>query len=64
MQPNNHETKAYPSMQSKENLNDHAKGGPEKPVRKPGFLEGKIWIADDFDAPLPEDLLDAFEGKS
>ena len=35
-----------------------------KPVRKPGFLKGKIKIADDFDAPLPEDLLDAFEGKS
>lgn len=35
-----------------------------KPIRKPGFLKGKIKIADDFDAPLPEDLLDAFEGKS
>lgn len=35
---------------------------PAKPVRKPGFLKGKIKIADDFDAPLPEDLLDAFEG--
>ena len=32
--------------------------------RKPGLLEGKgYWIADDFDAPLPEDLLDLFEGK-
>jgi prevent-host-death family protein len=37
---------------------------PAKPIRKPGFLKGKIKIADDFDAPLPEDLLDAFEGKS
>lgn len=36
---------------------------PAKPIRKPGFLKGKIKIADDFDAPLPEDLLDAFEGK-
>ena len=35
-----------------------------KPIRKPGFLKGKIKIADGFDAPLPEDLLDAFEGKS
>lgn len=34
-----------------------------KPIRKPGFLKGKIRIADNFDAPLPEDLLDAFEGK-
>lgn len=38
--------------------------GSAKPIRKPGFLKGKIKIADDFDAPLPEDLLDAFEGKS
>ena len=37
---------------------------PAKPIRKPGFLKGKIKIADDFDAPLPLDLLDAFEGKS
>jgi hypothetical protein len=22
------------------------------------------WIADDFDAPLPDDLLDLFEGES
>jgi prevent-host-death family protein len=32
-------------------------------VRKPGFLKGKIKIADDFDAPLPAELLDAFEGR-
>ena len=32
--------------------------------RKPGLLEGQgYWIADDFDAPLPDDLLDLFEGK-
>ena len=32
--------------------------------RKPGLLEGKgYWIAEDFDAPLPDDLLDLFEGK-
>ena len=29
-----------------------------KPVRKPGFLKGKIRIAEDFDAPLPKDILD------
>lgn len=22
-----------------------------------------LWVAEDFDAPLPEDLLDAFEGR-
>jgi len=26
-----------------------------------GFARGDIWIADDFDAPLPEDLLELFE---
>jgi prevent-host-death family protein len=32
--------------------------------RRPGLLEGQgYWIADDFDAPLPDDLLDLFEGK-
>ena len=32
--------------------------------RQPGLLEGKgYWIADDFDAPLPDDLQRRFEGK-
>lgn len=30
--------------------------------RKPGSAKGRIWIADDFDAPLPSALLDAFGG--
>ena len=37
---------------------------PAKRVRKPGFLKGKIRIANDFDAPLPSEMLDAFEGKA
>jgi prevent-host-death family protein len=33
--------------------------------RRLGLLEGQgYWIADDFDAPLPDDLLDLFEGKA
>ena len=33
----------------------------EKPKkREVGFDKGKIWIADDFTAPLPNDLLDEF----
>jgi prevent-host-death family protein len=32
--------------------------------RKFGLLKGKIQIADDFDAPLPADVLEAFEGQS
>jgi prevent-host-death family protein len=31
-------------------------------VRPLGFARDKIWIADDFDAPLPDDLLAAFYG--
>jgi prevent-host-death family protein len=31
--------------------------------RKLGVLEGKLRIPDDFDAPLPDWLLDAFEGR-
>lgn len=31
--------------------------------RKLGMFGGKIEIADDFDAPLPDEILDAFEGK-
>ena len=34
------------------------KGG-KRPL---GFYRGQIWMADDFDAPLPDDLLAAFEG--
>jgi hypothetical protein len=31
--------------------------------RRPGGSKGRIWIAPDFDAPLPDDVLDLFEGK-
>jgi prevent-host-death family protein len=27
-----------------------------------GFARGEVWVADDFDAPLPDDLLAAFYG--
>lgn len=30
--------------------------------RTPGSARGKIWVAPDFDAPLPEDIVRAFEG--
>ena len=35
---------------------------PQK--RKPGLMKGEIWIADDSDAPLPEDILADFEGRN
>lgn len=31
--------------------------------RRPGGGKGKVWVAEDFDAPLPADLLAAFEGR-
>ena len=31
--------------------------------RKLGGLAGRGWIADDFDAPLPEEVLADFEGR-
>jgi prevent-host-death family protein len=34
----------------------------EKPIRQLGLDAGKVRIADDFDDPLPEDLLEDFEG--
>lgn len=36
---------------------------PEKPKIRFGGLKGKIWIADDFDDPLPADVLAEFEGE-
>jgi prevent-host-death family protein len=36
---------------------------PKKGKTRPlGMDEGRIWIADDFDAPLPDDLLKEFYG--
>ena len=35
----------------------------KKGKRRLGFHEGKLTIPDDFDAPLPDEILDAFEGK-
>ena len=31
--------------------------------RRPGGGKGKVWVADDFDAPLPPDLPAAFTGR-
>ncbi|HEX9481459.1 MAG TPA: type II toxin-antitoxin system Phd/YefM family antitoxin [Solirubrobacteraceae bacterium] len=36
---------------------------PERKQRKLGLAKGQIWISDDFDAPLPADIQEAFEGK-
>jgi hypothetical protein len=31
--------------------------------RRPGLMKGKIWIADDFDDPLPGEIMAAFRGE-
>jgi prevent-host-death family protein len=35
----------------------------DKRLQGIGSLEGKGWIAEDFDAPLPDDILAGFEGR-
>ena len=37
--------------------------GPKRKI-KFGLMKGEFIEADDFDAPLPDDLLAAFEGRS
>jgi prevent-host-death family protein len=34
-----------------------------KRKRRPGVWKGKVWIAPDFDEPLPPELLAAFAGE-
>jgi len=38
-----------------------AQRGNRRPL---GFARGQVWVADDFDAPLPDDLLKQFYGGS
>jgi antitoxin (DNA-binding transcriptional repressor) of toxin-antitoxin stability system len=40
-----------------------ARIGRNKQLRPFGLCAGEFTVPDDFDAPLPEDLLSAFEGK-
>jgi len=42
-----------------------AKLVPLRPAvqRRPGRGRGTVWMANDFDAPLPDSLLRAFEGR-
>jgi prevent-host-death family protein len=35
----------------------------KKGKRPLGFLKGEIWMSDDFDAPLPPDILAGFLGE-
>jgi prevent-host-death family protein len=36
---------------------------PRREPRRPGLMKGQIWIADDFDEPLPEESMAAFRGE-
>lgn len=36
----------------------------KRPRRQPGGWEGRVKISEDFDEPLPDSLLAAFEGRS
>ena len=36
--------------------------GPTRTLRPYGLCAGEFTVPNDFDAPLPEDLLEAFEG--
>lgn len=36
---------------------------PRREPRKPDLLKGQIWIADDFDDPLPDEIMAAFRGE-
>jgi prevent-host-death family protein len=35
-----------------------------RPPRTPGAWKGRVVISPDFDAPLPDEVLEAFEGRS
>jgi prevent-host-death family protein len=38
---------------------------PVRPaLRRPGRAKGKVWIAADFDAPLPDEITRAFAGDT
>lgn len=37
---------------------------PANGQRQLGAFAGQIWMAEDFDGPLPEELLAAFEGRT
>ena len=36
---------------------------PRREPRQPGLMKGQIWIAEDFDEPLPEEIMAAFRGE-
>ena len=54
-----------PILQDGNAKKDHTMPDEQKPLpRLPGSVEGKIWVAPNFNAPLPNEILDAFEGNA
>jgi hypothetical protein len=50
----------------KREVNTHKAKTPvrgKKPKRKLGMLQGKLTVPADFDEPLPDEILDGFEGR-
>lgn len=46
------------------NQNPHEEGLPKNKKQRPfGLCAGEFVVPEDFDAPLPEEILNAFEGK-
>lgn len=78
MQVNVHEAKTHLSrlLQRVESGEEIIIGRAGKPVAKlipyrpprgprtPGGWKGRVWMADDFDEELPEDIARAFRGES
>ena len=44
-------------------LQNQHKKSPLKPLRPFGLCAGEFIVPDDFDAPLPEEILNTFEGQ-
>lgn len=44
-------------------VEDEAESQPAGSPRRFGTLAGRFVVPDDFDAPLPDDILSAFEGN-
>lgn len=36
---------------------------PSRPALNLGAWKGKVWISEDFDAPLPDEMQRAFDGR-
>lgn len=59
-------TKSFEEMVEEENSSKQTRGGFEdtdQPLRPFGLCAGEFTVPDDFDDPLPEEILKGFEGR-